>query len=98
MESIKDLTQKLDEKLTEMYGKYVDLHQELDKFRGKQLSEQDDVNEANRLLKDIQLVFAELYHAYNFITYRHQYAVNAINTYNDFIAALQKAGAQQQGQ
>ena len=86
------LTERLDKKLTEVWATYIDLHTELDKHRGKTL-EDTDVQEVNRLLKEIQLTFAQLYHPINFIITRTQFAANAINGYNEFIEQIKKHAA-----
>jgi hypothetical protein len=49
----------------------------------------------NRLLKDIQEKFGQLYPAYHFIATRHQYVSNAVTQYNEFIETLKKSGAKQ---
>jgi molybdopterin converting factor small subunit len=85
---------KVDKELTAMYEEYIELHAQLNKHRGKQL-EETDMPEVNRLLEEIQDKFAQMYPVYYFIVQRHQLAVNVVNSYNDFIDTLKKAGAQQ---
>lgn len=94
MELIEKLTNELDTEINRIWAEYLDLHKELDTHRGKPI---DDTNmdEINRLLKDIQAKFALLYPAYNFIAHRYQYATNAVNGFNEFIESLKKAGAKQ---
>lgn len=94
MNTIKELVNELELKVTSAYEEYVTLNNELDKHRGKQLSE-TNLDEVNRLLKDIQDKFAELYPAYHFIAIRHQSTVNVVNAYEGFIESLNKAGATQ---
>ena len=93
--SIKKLTEQLDAELTKEWAAYIDLHNELNAHRGKVLQE-TDMPEVNRLLKDIQNKFTDLYYAFNFINYRHQMALNAMTGYDDFINTLKKAGAEEQ--
>lgn len=94
MQTIEKLTNELDKLIVQTWQEYLDLHKELDTHRGKPI---DDTNlpEVNRLLKDIQEKFAELYPAYHFIATRHEHVVNATNGYNEFIEALKKGGATQ---
>ena len=92
MELIQKLTNELDVEIGRVWEEYLLLHSELDKHRGKQI-EDTNVGEVNRILKDIQEKFSALYPAYNFIATRYQYATNAVNSYNDFIETLKKAGA-----
>lgn len=90
--SIEKLVNELETAINSTYNTYISLHEELDVHRGKPLTE-TNLDEVNRILKEIQEVFSELYPAYHFITHRNQYAINAINTYNEFIEVLKKAGA-----
>jgi hypothetical protein len=94
MKLIEKLTNELDVEINRVWQEYIDLHTELDTHRGKPI---DDMNleEVNKILKAIQDTFASLYPAYHFIATRHQYASNAVNTYNDFIETLKKSGATQ---
>ena len=91
--SIKKLVDKLDKQLTEDWGIYIDLHNELNKHRGKPI-EDTDLPEVNRLLNEIQERFIDLNHAFHFVNYRHQMAINAIHGYTDFIDTIKKAGAE----
>lgn len=92
MELIQKLVNELDLEINRVWDEYLALHTELDSHRGKPISD-TNLPEVNRLLKEIQEKFAVLYPAYNFIAVRHQYATNAVNSYNDFIDTLKKSGA-----
>lgn len=94
---IQKMINELDQESNRIYEEYVLLHRELDHHRGKQI---DDTNlpEVNRLLKEIQEKFAEVYPAYYWVAQRNQFAVNAVNSYNDFIELLKKAGAHKDGE
>ena len=70
------LVNDLDAAINETYTNYLSLHDQLNKHRGKEIGD-TNLLEVNRLLKEIQESFAELYPAYHFIAHRHQYAVNA---------------------
>ena len=93
-QTIESIIQKLDALLTQEHDEYVQLHEELNKHRGKQL-EDTDLPEVNRLLKEIQEKFAGIYPALNFVGRRYEFSTNAVNSYNDFIEVLKKAGAHQ---
>lgn len=94
MDLITKLTNELDTEINRVYTEYTELHNQLDSHRGKPLNE-TNLDEVNRLLKEIQEKFASLYPAYHFIAARHQYVTNAVNSYNEFIEVLKKAGATQ---
>jgi hypothetical protein len=94
MELIEQLTNDLDTEINRLWSQYIDLHKELDTHRDKPIND-TNLDEVNRLLKDIQSTFTLLYPAYNFIVTRHQYVSNALNGYNEFIESLKKAGATQ---
>jgi len=94
MSLIEKLTNELDAEISRIYGEYVDLHAELDSHRGKPIND-TNLDEVNRILKDIQEKFASLHPAYHFIAIRHQYVSNAVTAYNEFIETLKKSGATQ---
>lgn len=91
---LQKLANEFDGEMNRVYTEYTELHRELDKHRGKPLSD-TNLPEVNRLLKDIQDKFVEVYPAFYFITTRYQQASNAINSYNEFIETIKKAGARQ---
>jgi len=93
MDLIQKLTNELDIEMNRVYDEYVSLHKELDKYRGKPMD--NDLEEINKLIGEIQNKFASLYPAYHFIAARHQYVNNAVNSYNEFIEILKKAGARE---
>jgi hypothetical protein len=80
--------------MNRVWSEYIDLHAELDKHRGKPIND-TNLDEVNRLLKEIQEKFALLYPAYHFIATRHQYVSNAVTYYNEFIETIKKSGAKQ---
>jgi hypothetical protein len=94
MDLLQKLTNELDAEINRVYTEYIELHKELDQHRGKPLGD-TNLEEVNRLLKEIQERFASLYPAYHFIAARNQYVNNAVNSYNEFIETIKKAGAQQ---
>lgn len=94
MELITKLTNELDTEIARVWSEYINLHEELNKHRGKPIDE-SNMEEVNRLLKAIQETFNGLYPAFHFITARHEYASNAVNGFNEFIDMLKKSGAHQ---
>lgn len=92
--SIQKMVNELDQEINRVYTEYTQLHEELNKHRGKPIGD-TNLDEVNRLLKEIQAKFSDLYPAYHFIAFRYEYAVNATNSYNDFIEVLKKSGATQ---
>lgn len=91
---LQKLANEFDGEMNRVYTEYTELHRELDKHRGKPLSD-TNLPEVNRLLKDIQDKFVTVFPAFYFITTRYQQASNAINSYNEFIETIKKAGARQ---
>ena len=89
---IQKLSNELDAEINRMWQEYLALHGELDTHRDKPIDE-TNLEAVNNILKAIQEKFTELYPAYNFIVTRHQYASNAITSYNEFIESIKKAGA-----
>lgn len=81
---IKDTLDLLTGEMQRVHEEYRALHEELNKHRGKPLGETDLV-EANRILKEIQLKFQELFPILHFIGLNHTYATNMTNQYNEFI-------------
>lgn len=94
MELIEKLTNELDAEINRIYSEYVDLHAELDTHRGKAIND-TNLDEVNRILKEIQEKFSMLHPAYHFIATRHQYVSNAVTYFNEFIETLKKSGAKQ---
>lgn len=89
------LMEELDKEVTQVYEEYLGLHNELNKHRGKEIGD-TNLDEVNRLLKEIQECFAKIYPIFHWIAYRHQLAVNATREYGEFIDLLKKVGAREQ--
>lgn len=92
MELLQKLVNELDTEMVRIWDEYTALHAELDTHRGKPITD-TNLDEVNRLLKEIQEKFGVLYHAFNFIATRHQFVGNAVTSFNDFIETLKKSGA-----
>lgn len=93
--SLKDLMQTLETKLNERYEEYLSWHRELVPFTERELKP-EELEQVNMILKNIQDTFAEIYPVYHWITFRNEYATNAMNSYNDFIERLKQNGASYQ--
>lgn len=89
---LQEMVEALDKKLNETYEQYKELHVQLDSWRGKELSSEDNA-EVNKVLTALQLKFSELYGVYHFIGSRSQFAIEQVHRWNDFIDALKKEGA-----
>lgn len=94
MELIAKLTNELDAEISRVWSDYIDLFKELDIHRVKPIDE-TNLEEVNRILKEIQDTFAAMHPAFHFIAVRHQSVENAVVSYNDFIETLKKSGAMQ---
>lgn len=77
---------------TAEYKKYLDIHKELDAYRGKELTE-ETAKIVNDILKRIQEQYILLYGALHFIKERSVLAANAMHEYQLFIDTLKLAGA-----
>lgn len=89
---IEKLVQKIDKEITVLHEEYIKLHEKLDEHRGKAITD-TNLPQVNKILKDIQDKFLEQYPALLFIAQRYQFSTNAINSYNEFIESIKKAGA-----
>lgn len=76
---------------TAEYKKYLDIHKELDAYRGKELTE-ETAKIVNDILKRIQEQYILLYGAIDFIRQRAVLANNAAQEYQLFIDTLKLAG------
>ena len=92
--TIKELIELLDEQLVEQWNKYSDLHEEFNKFRGIELSD-EQLEDMNKVLSDIQDTFKEIYPFFVLFSQRAQFCANAMQTHEEFIAELKKVGAEE---
>ena len=70
------------------WDEYVDLHKQLDQFRGILLTEELAQTKINPLLKQIQEKFFELEPSFRTILHRGAQCQTAINEYKKFIAEI----------
>jgi flagellar biosynthesis chaperone FliJ len=96
MKKMDEVIKEVDAQLQTLHEEYIELHNQLDKHRGKPLGETNLV-EVNQLLKDIQSKFGEMYPVFHFIGHRYQFVTNSTNHYSDFIDQLKKSGATENG-
>lgn len=91
--NIEQLITNLDQEMVKQYEDYVKCHRELDKHRGKPV---DDTNleEVNRILKDMQEKFLVLYPALQFIATRHEFVTNVTNEFQAFFETLKQASTE----
>lgn len=89
---IQSLVHDLDQTVNFALEEYKKSHDQLNTYRGVQITD-DNIKEVNNALEAVQNCFAALYPAFNFINYRYKQAVNATHDYNNFIDSLKKAGA-----
>jgi len=75
MNEMEKLIKKIDTLREKLSGEYFGLHNELDKHRGKQLSD-TDMPEVIRIITAIQDTYAQLHPLFYFIGVHHPVAVN----------------------
>jgi len=74
------------------WAEYIKLSNELDLFRGKPITE-NNTNDINRLVRQIQESFIEMYPIFVFIAERQAFCNKAVADYHQFIDDIKKAGA-----
>ena len=87
--NLEELLKSLEAELTVAYDRYAELHKRLDTYRGQTLTD-DTAKEVNVLLKEIQETFHIMWPVFNWILYRHQPTINAVNGYHLFVDSIQK--------
>lgn len=88
------LIKKLDDfeiEFTKCWKEYLDLHKQLDAYRGKDLK--DLYEEVNVLLNKIQDSYINMHPAFAFILNRAKMCDDAIENHRKFVEALKVAGA-----
>jgi len=75
------------------WTEYIELHKELDKYRGKEIG--SDVDAVNKILHALQDKFFDIYPCLQFIAENHTLAVTAVNDYAKFIDDIKAAGGSQ---
>jgi len=93
---LKELVEELDTQMNELYSRYIQLHEQLRPYLGRQLNGDAEIEEVNTILHGIQHTFAQMFPAYNFIAYRYESTQNAVNAYDQFIKSIKASGAKQQ--
>lgn len=87
------LVQQFDDALREIWDEYLELNNELDKLRGKNLTEEEFKRAADLVLL-IQDKFREEFFPFShLIVSRYQFCVNASTSFQTFLSDLKKMGA-----
>jgi hypothetical protein len=90
--SLKKLYEKFDKEYCKVLAEYYDLHKQLDRFRGVDLTE-EIVEQANPIIIAIQEKFIELEPCLEWAIHRYQTAVRIRLEYEQFIDHIKKGGA-----
>lgn len=90
--TIKEIIQLLDDALVEEHKKYIEKHKELKDYRGREL-QKDEIEKVNDLLMEIQNIYMGIHPALIYISQRHQPTLQAMRSYEEFIASLKESGA-----
>lgn len=90
--TIKERVVDLEVHVNETYDTYVQLHEDLKKYAGIEIND-ENIKEVNALLTDIQDTFLELYPFYHFVNYRYPQGLKITQFHNEFIDNLKKNGA-----
>lgn len=94
LKSIATMARELDEAITKAWSSYIDCHKELESFQGKELVG-DNLKRVNEVLITMQSLYADLHHGLHFISFRNQFAINAMNSHQAFIDKIKEAGAEE---
>ena len=71
---------------------YNDLVQDFDKYRGKEVTKENEET-INNLLSDIQIAYGQLSPFFLFIIHNYEMSKHGVNGYNEFIDHLVRSGA-----
>lgn len=81
-----------DGEFRKMWKKYVELHKELDKFRGIEINEKN-VEVINKLIMAIQERYAAMHDILHWIQSWNLHAIQAINEHKKFMDDIKASGA-----
>lgn len=96
MDEVEKLVKELQQRHDFAWETYLDLHKEMDSFRGRMLDGAELVK-VNEILAMIQEHFAhQLYPTFNFVLWRYDQAKNACQQYEEFILSLKQQGAKEE--
>lgn len=95
--ALKEKYDLFEEKFIETWGEYKKICDELDAYRGVALENEDTISRVNKLIRQIQEKFHELYPVFVFIRERYTFSNDAMYEYNKFIDDIKKAGAIEEG-
>ncbi len=90
--TVKEIAILADSRLNEEWSRYVDIHRQLEVYYAqKEIGE--DLEKVNALLLEAQTIFSDINTILSWIVNRNKFAINATNSYNDWIQLLIKGGA-----
>lgn len=92
MDILKDMVQQVENTLVSKWAEYVDLQDEFNGFRGRELNEAERAR-LDELFVQIQYKFNEIYPVFYFVGHRIEFTNNAVTSYNSFIKELESVGA-----
>jgi len=92
MMTIEELTKELDTKVNKAWDEYKAQHAQFDVYRGKPLEEKD-IATINMIFEGIQYKFQELYPAFQYVGFRHQWVTEAVTQHDMFMTSMEKAGS-----
>ena len=90
---LKELYIAYDAAFSRAWNEYVELHKELDRYRGKDLTD-ELVLIVNPIISAIQDKFIELHPAINNIIQRYQMCARSLQDYESFMKDLKQTGAE----
>jgi hypothetical protein len=88
-----NLLNEFEQEFSKEYKIYLDLHKDLDTWRGKELSD-EDLLKVNPILSAIQDQYIALHASFYFITQRNELSLKAMKGYQQFIDDIKGGGAQ----
>jgi hypothetical protein len=91
--ALEKVFQKFELEFNKLWNKYVDLHKELDGYRGIEITEKN-VGEINKIVSKLQDCWIELFPVVNWIKVRNDLASHALNEHAKFMDDIKAGGAQ----
>jgi septation ring formation regulator EzrA len=83
---------RFQEEFIKSWNRYVDLHKELDAYRGQAINN-TNIDAINKVISDLQDTFTELYTSINFVKERYVLCSEALLEYTKFMDEIKSAGA-----
>lgn len=95
--ALKEKFDEFENAFIETWAEYRKLCDELNTYRGSAIEKDETVFAVNKIIRQIQEKFHELYPAFIFVKERSRLSSEAIYEYNKFIDDIKKAGAIEEG-